>query len=69
MDKSGAILGPIGAYFILVRLGETASTFKILFLVALAPAALAVLLLFFIVSPALGRGRSFVVSNAPADLL
>jgi len=33
-DKSGAILGPIGAYFILDRLGETASTFKILFLVA-----------------------------------
>jgi MFS family permease len=49
MDKSGAILGPIGAYFILTRLGETASTFKILFLVALVPAALAVLLLFFIV--------------------
>jgi MFS family permease len=49
MDKSGAILGPIGAYFILDRLGETASTFKILFLVALVPAALAVLLLFFIV--------------------
>jgi MFS family permease len=56
MDKSGAILGPIAAYFILERLGETASTFKILFLVALVPAALAVLLLFFIseepVSPA-----------------
>jgi MFS family permease len=49
MDKSGAILGPIGAYFILDRLGETASTFKILFLVALVPAALAVLLLFFII--------------------
>jgi len=48
MDKAGAILGPIGAYVILDRLGETASTFKILFLVALVPAALAVLLLFFI---------------------
>ena len=48
MDKSGAILGPIGAYFILGRLGETASAFKILFLVALVPAASAVLLLFFI---------------------
>jgi MFS family permease len=48
MDKAGAILGPIGAYVILDRLGETASTFKILFVVALVPAALAVLLLFFI---------------------
>ena len=48
MDKSGAILGPIGAYFILGRLGETASAFKILFLVALVPAVFAVLLLFVI---------------------
>ena len=48
MDKSGAILGPIAAYFILARLGETASTFRILFVVALVPAALAVLVLFFI---------------------
>jgi MFS family permease len=48
MDKAGAILGPLAAYFILSRLGEKASTFKILFLVALVPAALAVLLLFFI---------------------
>ncbi len=48
MDKSGAILGPIAAYFILDRLGETASAFKVLFLVALVPAVMAVLLLFFI---------------------
>ena len=49
MDKSGAILGPIVAYFILKRLGETAATFHILFLVALVPAVLSVLLLFFII--------------------
>ena len=48
MDKSGAILGPIGAYFILGRLGENASAFKTMFLIALVPAALAVLLLFFV---------------------
>jgi MFS family permease len=62
MDKSGATLGPIGAYFILVRLGETASTFKILFLVALVPAALAVVLLFFIVDePAPPTQRESIV--------
>jgi MFS family permease len=48
MDKSGAILGPIGAYFILSRLGENASAFKDMFRIALIPAALAVLLLFFV---------------------
>jgi len=48
MDKSGAILGPIGAYFILSRLGESAATFKTLFLLALVPAALAVIVLFFV---------------------
>jgi MFS family permease len=48
MDKSGAILGPLGAYWLLSRYGQTAGTFKILFLVALVPAALAVIVLFFI---------------------
>ena len=48
MDKSGAILGPIGAYFILNRLGENAAAFRTMFLIALVPAALAVLLLFFV---------------------
>ena len=48
MDKAGAVLGPIGAYFILSRLGESASTFKTLFLLALIPAALAVIVLFFV---------------------
>lgn len=48
MDKAGAILGPVVAYLILSRLGESASTFKTLFLVALIPAALAVVVLFFV---------------------
>ena len=48
MDKSGAILGPIGAYFILRQLGENAAAFKTMFLIALVPAVLAVVLLFFV---------------------
>lgn len=48
MDKSGAILGPLGAYWLLNHFGQNAGTFKTLFLVALVPAALAVVLLFFI---------------------
>jgi len=48
MDKSGAILGPLGAYWLLNRFGQNADTFKTLFLVALVPAAIAVLVLFFV---------------------
>jgi MFS family permease len=48
MDKSGAILGPLGAYWILNKFGQTADTFHTLFLLALVPAALAVLLLLFV---------------------
>jgi MFS family permease len=45
LDKAGAILGPIIAFFILAWLGETAATYNLLFWIALVPAALAVLLL------------------------
>ena len=45
LDKAGAILGPIGAYFLLSALGETMSTFRILFIFAVITAALAVLVL------------------------
>ncbi|MBI4147084.1 MFS transporter [Candidatus Woesearchaeota archaeon] len=48
LDKAGAILGPLIAYLMLAHYGETSYGFKMLFLIALIPAALAVLLLIFI---------------------
>lgn len=45
LDKSGAVLGPLVAYGLLSWLGEGASTYRILFLVALVPAALSILTL------------------------
>ncbi|MDR3391676.1 MAG: MFS transporter [Sulfuriferula sp.] len=45
LDKAGAVLGPLLAYVLLSALGESASTFKILFWIALVPAVLSVLLL------------------------
>jgi len=48
LDKAGAIIGPLIAYLILSSLGSALSTFKLLFIIALVPAAIAVLVLFFI---------------------
>jgi MFS family permease len=45
LDKAGAILGPLIAYGLLRRLGETASSFRTLFWVAFVPAVLAVIVL------------------------
>ena len=45
LDKSGAVLGPLVAYGLLSWLGEGASTYRILFWVALVPAVLAVVAL------------------------
>ena len=45
LDKSGAVLGPLAAYGLLSWLGDTASTYRILFVVALVPAVLAVIVL------------------------
>src|SRR3989344_250995 len=45
LDKAGAILGPLAAYFMLRGLGETMSTFHILFIFAVVAAALAVVVL------------------------
>jgi MFS family permease len=45
IDKAGAVLGPLLAYAILSWLGEGLETFKILFLVALVPAVLSIVLL------------------------
>ena len=45
LDKSGAVLGPLVAYALLSWLGDGASTYSILFGVALAPAVLGVVAL------------------------
>jgi MFS family permease len=45
MDKAGAILGPIVAYFLLLRLGTSMSTFRIIFITAIIAAAISVLVL------------------------
>lgn len=45
LDKSGAVLGPLIAYGLLSWLGESASTYSTLFLVAFVPAVIAVVVL------------------------
>ena len=45
LDKAGAVLGPLLAYALLAWLGEEKSTFQLLFLIALIPALLSVMLL------------------------
>ena len=45
LDKSGAVLGPLVAYALLSWLGESASTYATLFLVAFVPAVLSVAVL------------------------
>lgn len=45
LDKTGAILGPLVAYGLLWWLGDGASTFRVLFWVALVPALLSIVVL------------------------
>lgn len=45
MDKTGAILGPLVAYFLLLYLGQGKSTFHIIFIIAVIGAVLSVLVL------------------------
>jgi len=45
LDKTGAILGPLIAYGLLYWLGEGASTYQLLFWIALAPALFSILVL------------------------
>lgn len=45
LDKAGAVMGPLVAYGILRYLGESPSTYGILFIVAFIPAVISVLLL------------------------
>lgn len=48
MDKTGAVLGPLGAYFLLQSFGQGLSTFHTIFILAIISAALSVLLLSFV---------------------
>ena len=45
MDKLGAVLGPLVAYFLLVRFGQIRSTFHLIFLIAIISAVLSVIVL------------------------
>lgn len=45
MDKSGAVLGPLATYGLLSWLGDTASTYQLIFGVALIPAILGIVFL------------------------
>jgi MFS family permease len=47
MDKAGAILGPLVAYFLLLYLGQGKSTFHIIFIIAIITALLSVIVLAF----------------------
>lgn len=45
MDKTGAILGPVVAYFLLSSFGQTRETFRIIFIMAVVAAAISVVVL------------------------
>ena len=45
LDKAGAVVGPLIAYMLLLKLGESTTTYQTLFLVAFLPAALSVAML------------------------
>jgi len=47
MDKMGAILGPLVAYFLLLGLGQSRGTFHLIFVIAIIGAILSVLVLVF----------------------
>ncbi len=42
LDKAGAVIGPLIAFFLISWLGQSSSTFRVIFLVAAVPAVLAV---------------------------
>ncbi len=48
LDKLGAVLGPFIAYWVLSSFGQTASSFKLLFWIAIVPAIASVILISFI---------------------
>lgn len=62
-DKAGAVAGPLVAYGLLSKLGQTAATFRILFWVAFVPALLSVLVLSMIKGqPAVPRHREGILA-------
>jgi MFS family permease len=64
LDKTGAILGPLVAYSLLWWLGDGASTFRILFWVALVPALLSILVLSLIKDqPGTQRRRENIIDT------
>jgi MFS family permease len=64
LDRSGAVLGPLVAYGLLRWLGDGASTYRILFWVALVPAVLAIVALALIKDqPAPERARQNMVET------
>jgi MFS family permease len=64
LDKGGAVLGPLGAYGLLAWLGDGASTYRILFWVAVVPAVLSVIVLGMIADqPAAARRRENMVET------
>jgi MFS family permease len=46
MDKAGAVLGPLVAYFLLLFLGQGLGTFRLIFIISMCGAVAAVLVLF-----------------------
>jgi MFS family permease len=48
MDKAGAVIGPLLAFFLLTRFGQTMHTFRILFICTAIVATLAVVVLLFV---------------------
>ena len=48
MDKTGAILGPLVAFFLLLWLGQSLGTFHLIFIISVVTAVLAVIVLFLI---------------------
>ena len=64
LDKTGAIFGPLVAYGLLAWLGDGASTYQILFWVAMVPAVLSIVALSFIKDqPATQRRRENMVET------
>lgn len=62
LDKTGAVLGPFIAYFLLSAFGQNSQTFQLLFIVAVIPALLSVLILGIFVKdkPAPSRTRQSI---------
>ncbi|MBC7756026.1 MAG: MFS transporter [Bdellovibrio sp.] len=64
LDKAGAVIGPLVAYGLLLKLGESAASYKTLFLVAFIPAVLSVAMLMLVKDkPSKPRQRESISQN------